>query len=121
MKPKNPTVRLSTNIQPIFNASCALAGCHLGGTAINGQDLGPGAAFRSSVNKPVLQKPGFLRIVPGNPDKSYLYLKIIGDPRITGTIMPQGCPGMPLNGAQCLTPDQILAIKTWIAECALNN
>ncbi|HZP43047.1 MAG TPA: hypothetical protein VFD84_16270 [Candidatus Binatia bacterium] len=109
------------NIQPIFDRSCALAGCHLGGTAINGQDLAPGASYRSSVNKPALQKPGFQRVVPGNPNRSYLYLKIIGDPRIVGVLMPQGCPGMPLGGAQCLTSDEIQAINTWITECAPNN
>lgn len=98
-----------------------MSGCHLGGTAINGQDLGPGASYKSSVNEPVLQKPGAIRVVPGKPDKSYLFLKITGDPRITGAIMPQGCPGMPLAGARCLTPDEIQAIMTWITECAPNN
>ena len=36
-------------------------------------------------------------------------------------LMPQGCPGNPLQGAQCLTPDEIDAIQTWILACAPNN
>jgi hypothetical protein len=119
--PKTPSVTLSGNIQPIFNKSCALAGCHLGASSINGQDLSTGNARKSSVNVPVVQKQGFKRIVPGKPNDSYLYLKLIGDPSISGVLMPQGCPGAPLAGAACLTADEIAAIRAWIVECALDN
>ena len=30
-------------------------------------------------------------------------------------------PATPLNGARCLTPDEIDAIRTWILECAPKN
>ena len=60
-------------------------------------------------------------VEPGDPDASYLVRKIRGDAGIAGVLMPQGCPGNPLQGAQCLTPDEIDAIETWILACAPNN
>ena len=60
-------------------------------------------------------------ILPGDPDDSYLVQKIRGGAGIAGVLMPQGCPGNPLQGAQCLTPDEIDAIQTWILACAPNN
>lgn len=60
-------------------------------------------------------------IEPGDPDASYLVQKIRGDQGIAGVLMPQGCPGNPLQGAQCLTPDEIDAITEWILACAPNN
>ena len=47
--------------------------------------------------------------------------KIQGGPNISGVLMPNGCPGVPQNGAQCLTPDEIAAIVQWVTECAPNN
>jgi hypothetical protein len=88
---------------------------------VNGLDLSTGATRGSTINVPVQQRPGFRRIVPGKPDQSYLYLKIIDDPRATGDIMPQGCPSAPLAGAQCLTADEVEAVRVWILECALGN
>jgi hypothetical protein len=88
---------------------------------VNQLDLSTGQSYGDTVNRPVVQKPGATRVVPGKPGQSYLLQKMLNDPGITGTIMPQGCPGMPLAGAQCLTADEIQAIRTWIAECAPNN
>ena len=60
-------------------------------------------------------------VEPGDPDGSYLVQKIRGDAGIAGVLMPNGCPGTPAQGAQCLTPDEIDAIETWILACAPNN
>ncbi len=118
--PGNP-ISFANNIQPIFNRSCALAGCHIPPTLNGGQDLSAGRAYRATVNAKSQQKPRVLRVKPGDPDNSYLFQKIVGTPGIAGVLMPQGCPGTPLNGATCLTPDEIDAIRTWILECAPNN
>lgn len=88
---------------------------------MNQLDLSTGQSYGDTVNRPVVQKPGATRVVPGKPGQSYLLQKMLNDPGITGTIMPQGCPGMPLAGAQCLTADEMQAIRTWIVECAPNN
>jgi hypothetical protein len=116
----NP-ISFGSNIQPIFNRSCALAGCHIAPTLNGGLDLSAGKSYRQTVRVPSQQIPRIRRVVPGNPDNSYLFQKIVGTPGIAGVLMPQGCPGTPLNGATCLTPDEIDAIRTWILECAPNN
>jgi hypothetical protein len=119
--PQTPSVFYASNIQPIWNKGCVVTGCHLGPTAVNQLDLSAAQSYRQTVNQPVLQAPGSKRIVPGKPDQSYVLLKIINDPSKTGDIMPPGCPGQAQGGAQCLTPDEVQAIRTWITECAVNN
>jgi hypothetical protein len=119
--PDAPTVHLSTDIQPIFDRSCAVAGCHLGPLRPQRQDLSAGQAFSFTVGVNSTEKPTLLRISPGHPDKSYLLQKIEGTPGIAGVQMPPGCPGTALNGAQCLSVEDITVIRQWITECALNN
>ena len=119
--PEQPTVTLSANVQPIMNRSCAVAGCHVGAVPAGELDLSNGQTFSQTVDVASVQQPRVLRVKPGDPDASYLVRKIEGGPNITGTIMPQGCPGAPLNGAQCLTPDENAAIRQWITECALDD
>jgi len=115
------TISFAHTIQPIFDRSCALGGCHVGPVPTGGQDLTAGVAYSQSVNVPSTQQPRLKRVKPGDPANSYLVRKIQGGPNISGVMMPQGCPGAPLNGAQCLTPDEIAAIVQWITECAPNN
>lgn len=114
-------ISLATNVQPIFNKGCVFAGCHLGPVAANGLDLSAGNSRKDTVNVPAQQLPSATLVVPGKPDQSYLLAKIEGTPGIAGDLMPLGCPGTPQGGAQCLTADEILAVRTWIAECAPNN
>src|SRR5262252_7605601 len=118
--PATPTVLLSSNVQPIFNVSCALAGCHSGAVPVQGLDLSTGKTFSNTVNVKSTENPKLTRIVPGKPDSSYLQQKIEGTQGIAGVQMPQGCPGSPLGGAVCLTADNIAAIRQWIMECAQN-
>ena len=119
--PAVATVSFAHTIQPIFDRSCALAGCHVGPVPAQGQDLTAGASYSQSVNVPSTERPRLKRVVPGDPANSYVVRKIRGGPNISGVLMPQGCPGVPLNGAQCLTPDEVIAIVQWIKECAQNN
>src|SRR2546426_9695006 len=119
--PAQPTVSFAPNIQAIFNRSCALAGCHVGPVPTGGQDLTAGVAYSQSVNVASTQQPRLKRVKPGDPANSYLVRKIQGGPNISGVLMPNGCPGVPQNGAQCLTPDEIAAIVQWVTECAPNN
>jgi hypothetical protein len=113
-------VSFANNIQPIYARSCALAGCHVPPVLNAGLDLSPAVAYAETVRVKSTQRTNEDRIRPGDPDRSYLFRKLTGDD-ITGVLMPQGCPGSPLNGAQCLTPDEIEAIRTWILECAPQN
>jgi hypothetical protein len=118
--PGCPTVSFAQNIQPIFNRSCATSGlCHVGNGA-GDLDLTSSVAYKMIVRVKSSQQPNKLRVKPGSPDASYLYQKITGAPGISGLLMPQGCPGAPLQG-QCLTGDEIGAIAQWITECAQQN
>ena len=120
-RPDAPTVHLSTDIQPIFDRSCAVAGCHLGPVPAQGQNLSAGQAFSYTVGVKSREKPTLLRINPGHPNDSYLVQKIEGMPGIAGLQEPPGCPGTALNGAQCPSVEDITVIRQWITECALNN
>ena len=116
-----PSVSFSMDIQPIFNRSCALPSCHIAPVPAQGQDLSAGVAYAQSVNAPSTEQPRLQRVKPGKPQDSYLVRKIQGEPNISGVLMPQGCPGVPLAMAQCLKPDEIAAIVQWVIECAPNN
>lgn len=122
--PPTPTISLATNIQPILNQSCAVAAaCHLGPGSGFG-DYSAGNAFANLVDVRALERPQQFRVRPGQPDNSYLVLKIGAGPpgsSISGEIMPPGCPGAGRNGAVCPSADDIEAIRTWITECAPNN
>ena len=119
--PAQPTVSFATNIQPIFNRSCALTSCHVPPVPAGGQDLTAGVAYSQSVNVPSTQRPQLKRVKPGDPDASYMVRKLRGGPNIAGVMMPQGCPAIQPPGGSCLGPDDIPAIVQWITECALNN
>jgi hypothetical protein len=104
--------------QHIFNAPDstgrpACTSCHnlerLSGT----MNLREGAAYASLVSVPSTRKPGAIRVIPGDPDGSYLIQKLEGVPEIVGDRMPQRGP--------FLTSGQILIIRRWIEIGAPNN
>ena len=94
----------------IFDVRCS---CHLtaGPTPVV---LSSDQAYANIVSQSSTQNSGFLRVNPGNPDESYLYMKIIGDSRITGFRMPR-------NGPPYLGDDEIQAIRDWIQKGAPND
>lgn len=96
--------------QTVFNASCAVSGCHIGGSAPRGLDLSEGAARDNLVDVASDELPSFKRVDPGNPDDSYLVMKIEGDSRIEGQRMPLGRPA--------LSSDQINLVRDWIVSLA---
>lgn len=106
----DPGVNFAAQIQPIFDASCASAGCHNQSSAQAGLVLAAGASFGNLVNVPSSQQPGLRRVQPGDPDASYLVRKLEGGPAITGGRMPLN--RTPLSG------DEIILIRQWIAEGA---
>ena len=119
--PKQPTISFASNIQPFFNASCAVAGCHVGPVPTGQLDLSEGRAYGQTVNVKAAGSR-LLRIKPGSPEQSYVVQKIQGTPGIAGTIMPPpGCPAPPQNGAACPSDGDKAALNQWITECAPNN
>jgi len=94
-------VDYETDIQPIFNASCA--GCH--GTN-GGLSLAAGSSFENLVDVVSVGYAPALRVVSGDPASSVLFNKMSGN-GVHGQVMPTG-------GA--LSADQIALISTWITE-----
>ena len=71
------------------------------------------AAYGNLVNIRSRDKAGAIRVIPGDPDGSYIIHKIEGRAGIVGDRMPQGGP--------FLTEGQIAVIKRWIELGAPNN
>jgi hypothetical protein len=100
---------LRRDIQPIFTARCAVAGCHVTATEAN---LGlvlkdADASYAHLVNVDSVEQPGFKRVVPGDALMSYLMLKLDA-----GEMPKQGPP---------LSEGTRDTIRNWINEGAPNN
>jgi hypothetical protein len=107
------SVSFKNDVQPIFTANCALPACHATANPLAGnQNLSVDSAFSNIVNHPSYEKPNYLRVKPSSSDSSYLYMKITGDPRITGAPMPK---------IGSITAQQKQTIKDWIDQGAENN
>lgn len=100
-------------IQPIFTRSCTTIGCHdsLGRAA--DLDLSEGNAYRNLVNVRSSQNSSWIRVVPGDPVQSLLYLKVLEDNPPVGRRMPWGGPP--------LSQEEITRIRLWIEQGAQNN
>ena len=70
-------------------------------------------AYAQLVNIPG-RRPGSIRVIPGDPENSYLIQKVEGRAGIVGNRMPN-------NGPPYLTDGQIRIIKRWIEIGAPNN
>jgi len=103
-----------TSIQSnIFNLNCTFSGCHTGSNPPQGMNLSEGQAFANIVGVASMEFPSLMRINPGNPNQSYLYLKILGDPSVIGVRMP--------FGRTPLSSEEIEVIQQWIEMGALDN
>jgi hypothetical protein len=120
-----PTPQLEptfTSIQRDIFGARDLAGrqactdCHsdVGRNASGGLVLLGGRAHAALVNQVSTAKAGAIRVIPGDPDNSYLIKKLAGSPDIVGVRMPRG------NGP-FLTDGQVLVIRRWIQLGAPNN
>ena len=93
----------------VFTPSCARSGCH---DAVSERALlnlsDADTSLAQLVNIPATQNNAKLRVVPGDPDTSYLVEKLEG-PGDTGQQMPPGGQ---------LPQDQLTAIRTWITNGA---
>ncbi len=105
----DPNDATLTSVQAtVFNTSCAVSGCHLGGTSPFGLDLSDGQAFGTLVGVASREVPGLLRVEAGNATDSYLFIKISGGSRIAS-----GTARMPLGRAP-LSDEQIDLVRRWI-------
>lgn len=100
-----------TKVQPILSQRCVA--CHLTGIEAGELALVPGKAIGSLVDVPSIEAEGLMRVKPGDPDGSYLIMKL------EGTHAQNGGSGakMPF-GAPPLSPEDISTIRDWIKQGA---
>lgn len=98
-------------IQSILTANCT--SCHGGDSPAANLNLTAAVAYENLVNRPSTSVPSLMRVNPGNPQLSYLFLKI------TDQHLENGGRGrlMPLGGVRLPDAD-LTAIERWIAEGA---
>jgi hypothetical protein len=107
------SVSFAAAVQPIFTASCALAGCHKGAMPQQGLDLSSGKAYASLVNVAASQcADQRKRVLPGQSSQSYLIDKMMNVDICSGSKMPK-------LGA--LPAGQITTVADWICAGAPNN
>lgn len=94
----------------VFTPICSK--CHAGASAPEGLQLDAAHAYNALVGVPSVEEPSLLRVNPGNPDMSYMVLKIEGAPGIEGGQMPLGETPLPQA--------TIDAIRQWITNGAPN-
>jgi hypothetical protein len=106
--PIQPT--LESIEENVFTPICSK--CHIGAGAPEGLQLDAAHAYNNLVGVPSAEEPSFQRIDPGNPNSSYLILKIENAMGIEGGQMPLG--------EQPLTQATMAAIVQWVANGAPN-
>ena len=104
--------------QNIFNTTDssgrqACITCHIAGGPGGFMPLTENVSYGNLVGRTSPNKPGAVRVIPGDPDNSYLIHKLEGAPDIIGQRMPR-------TGGPYLTEGQIRIIRRWI-ELGANN
>lgn len=100
-----PTVR-----DEILVPGCGFSSCHGAGESdftVTTADL-----YAELVNVPSSQVPEQMRVVPGDPDASYLIWKLTGQ---------EGMVGDPMPPSGSLSEEKLAAIRQWIEDGALQE
>ena len=95
----------------VFDVSCTFAACHVGAGA-EGLNL-EAPAYQRIVGVKSHGFDGGVLVVPGQPDDSYLYQKLIQEMPKVGVRMP--------NVGDPLEPARLELVRSWIAEGAKND
>jgi len=112
-----PIVSPPTGLQPtlasiqdnVFTVNCAVSGCHGGAGAQYGLRLDPGFSAGNLINVPSPRDSNLIRVVPGDPDASFVIQKLQGTQTL-GDRMPDGGP--------YLTTATVNVIRQWIQDGA---
>jgi hypothetical protein len=94
----------------VFTPICSK--CHIGASAPEGLQLDAAHSYNLLIGVASVEEPNLLRVDPGNPDTSYMILKIEGAPGIEGGQMPLGETPLPQA--------TIDAMRQWITDGAQN-
>jgi hypothetical protein len=107
-----------TRIQKeVFNPSCTFSACHSGGNPAGGMDLTE-PAHAKIVDVASTEKPSAKRVVPGDPDSSYLMDKLL-DRNLPAAPQGETWTSMPPGGS--IEADRIELVRAWIAAGAKND
>ncbi|MCA9564042.1 MAG: hypothetical protein KC561_11170 [Myxococcales bacterium] len=109
-QPAGEPVTFAT-VQAIFDARCVR--CHGGRAAASRLDLSPGGAYDQIVSQPSHQAPSLNLIEPGQPQRSYLLLKV-RDEHVEAGGRGRQCP----LGEDPLSPGDLSSIERWIRNGA---
>jgi len=93
----------------VFTVTCAVSGCHGGAGAQQGLRLDPGFSAGNLINVASPRDPNLIRVIPGNPDASFIIQKLEGTQTL-GDRMPDGGPYLPQS--------TIDVIRQWIQDGA---
>lgn len=75
----------------VFSVNCAISGCHGGGAVQQGLRLDAGFSAANLINVSSPRNAGLIRVVPRDPDRSFLIQKLEGTQTL-GDRMPQFGP-----------------------------
>lgn len=92
----------------VFTPICST--CHAGGAAPKGLMLDAAHSYQLLVGVPSTEEPTLDRVKPGDPDSSYIIMKLTGAPGIQGGRMPLDEAPLPQS--------TIDVIRQWIASGA---
>ena len=99
------------DVEPIFTMKCANSSCH-GAAKSADLQLSADMAYGNIVNVKSSEQPQYMRIKPGEPDSSYIVMKIEGRQKFGMQ--------MPLTGG-ALSDKQIQVIRSWVQAGAKND
>jgi hypothetical protein len=107
-QPPLPTdVKFARDVLPILSSRCAIPGCHVQPDPKAGCDMSVDSCYANLVNAPTeVFTPG-IRVTPGVPSQSVLYLLVESGQ-------------MPAQGPR-LSASQVAVIRKWIEDGALND
>lgn len=103
---------LSQIEQQVFAPRCQFGPCHQGSSPAGGLSL-VAPSFEKLVNTRSFQAPSRIRVIPSDPDNSYLMEKLVSPKPTVGVRMPPGFDP--------LSEEELVAIRDWILGGAQNN
>jgi hypothetical protein len=109
-------IDFATQIQPIFDRSCATSFCHAGTNPPQGLNLEAGKSYDSIVEVLSGESSTAMRVKPFDAENSYLYRKLEGEQADLG-----GGGGRMPFGKPALAADQLKLIEDWINQGALKE
>lgn len=135
----NPTVSFSNEVMPIFERNCSEQLCHGNAEGPRAElYLGPAedatetdiTTVYADLKRPSKTAPSLMLVDPGNPDQSFMMLKLEGCQNTLGltcTAEPNLCrsecgdpmPPLPRDTYASLDDTAKLTLRRWIAQGAL--